>query len=370
MAKAGCPLWAVSVQNEPEAPTPWDSCLYSAEEERDFVRDFLGPALERAGLFPSLKIVVWDHNRDAMFERAAVAYSDPEAEKYIWGVGYHWYGDARFEVWPGRVEVNYADRARDQLASIVARLRDRDKRRAKDGKPPEDEKVVAARWKKFDGLTWMAGLPSPQSIETSPRTFPELRSRLGFENVRRVADLRPDKHILFTEGCQELGGRPLSSVMNDWWLGERYAMNIISDMNAGCEGWIDWNLCLDENGGPNHKGNMCVAPIICDTRSNKLAFLSPFWYLGHFSRYIRPGARRVLCASSRDALETTAFVNMDGSLAVVVMNQSNADFTFWLKVAGSGAANVEAPARSITTFLMREDSKEQGERAATPRAAL
>ena len=74
-AAEGVPIWAVSVQNEPMATQRWDSCLYSAEEERDFVRDFLGPELESAGL-GTVRILIWDHNRDLMVERANV-YSDP-----------------------------------------------------------------------------------------------------------------------------------------------------------------------------------------------------------------------------------------------------------------------------------------------------
>lgn len=265
------------------------------------MRDHLGPALEAAGL-GAIKVVIWDHNRDGMLERAAVAYGDAAAARYIWGVGYHWYGDARFEAWPERSEVPFEDRQRE-------------------------------------------GAP----------VF-ELRGRLGLENVRRVAELRPDKHVIFTEGCQELGGRPLAALLGEWKLGERYAMNIVADLNSGCEGWIDWNLCLDEVGGPNHVGNYCSAPVICDTKADEVLYQPSFWYLGHFSKYIRPGARRAVCSSSRDALEATAFVNVDGSLAVVVMNQSDAPVGFWLKLAGSGAARTEAPPRSITTLLAEPEA--------------
>jgi len=297
MEKLDVPIWAVSVQNEPEAAQIWESCIYTAEEERDFVRDHLGPALEAADL-SRVKIIIWDHNRDGMLERAAVAYADVEASKYIWGLGYHWYGDARYETWPECYDIVYEDRKR--------------------------------------------GGGSVQ----------ELKARLGFENVRRLAELQPDKHIIFTEGCQELSNRKLDEMLGVWKIGERYGMNIINDMNHGCEGWIDWNLCLDERGGPNHVGNFCSAPIICDTRSDEVLRQPSYWYLGHFSRYIRPGACRAVSSTSRDVLEVTSWVNPDGSLAVVVMNQSAEDIEFWLKVQGSGAVRTEAPARSITTYLV------------------
>merc|ERR1712187_694407 len=114
-------------------------------------------------------------------------------------------------------------------------------------------------------------------------------------------------------------------------------MNIIKDLNSGCEGFIDWNLCLDEKGGPNHTDNLCVAPMICDTTWGVLKPQPSLYYIGHFSKWIRPGAKRVLCAASRDALEVTAFANIDDSIAVVVMNQSSNSFNFWLKVAGNDA---------------------------------
>jgi glucosylceramidase len=299
MAQAGAPIWGVSVQNEPEAAQAWESCLYTPEEERDFVRDHLGPALEEAGL--GVQIIIHDHNRDSMLERAAVVYDDPEAEKYVWGTGYHWYGDARFEAWPKRSWVPFEDRQSGRIPIF------------------------------------------------------EIRAQAGFANVRRVAELRPDKHVLATEGCQkELGHSSLLSeeAALSWKQGERYAMNLISDMNSGCEGWLDWSLCVDETGGPNHAGNACLAPVICDTRTDQLLFRPSFWYLGHFARHIRPEARRVVCGSSRDVLEVTAFKNPDASVIVVVLNQSEEGVDFVLKVAGAGMLCTEAPARSITTFVV------------------
>jgi len=272
-AAAGMPCWGLTVQNEPDANTPWETCSYSAEEERDFVRDYLGPALEAAkwkGM--DLKLLIWDHNRDLMFRRAQAIYADPEAAKYVWGTGYHWYGDPRYEFWPD-----------------------------KDGQ-----------------VLW--------------------------DNVQRVHELRPDKHIIMTECCQEMGPR-----IGAWTLGERYAEAIIKDLNNWLEAWIDWNLVLDAWGGPNHCGNQCSAPIIADTGTDRVLFLSSYYYIGHFSRYIQPGAERIAVASNRDQLEVTAFANPDGSLVAVVMNQSTRPCDFWLQVSGSAVKTV-APARSITTF--------------------
>jgi glucosylceramidase len=260
----GIPIWGVSVQNEPEATQTWDSCIYTGAEERDFVRDFLGPALAREGL-ADIRVVIWDHNRDRMYERAKVVYDDPHAAKYVWGTGFHWYaGD-------------------------------------------------------------------------------------NFDNVQLVHDAYPDKQLLFTEGCQEEGTHH-----NSWNLGERYARSIINDLNRWTVGWIDWNLILDESGGPNHVGNLCSAPIIAHLGAGQLFYESSFYYIGHFARYIRPGAERILCATTGDDLEATAFRNLDGRIAVVVLNRSVLNLPFALKYA-EGAAMTEIPARSIMTFCFASE---------------
>lgn len=86
----GFSVWGLTVQNEPDARQQWDSCLYTAEQERDFIRDYLGPALHAAGLFP-VRILCWDHNRDNLYHRAHTILGDPEAARYVWGSGFHWY---------------------------------------------------------------------------------------------------------------------------------------------------------------------------------------------------------------------------------------------------------------------------------------
>jgi len=259
--REGIPIWGLTVQNEPEAVQAWDSCVYTGEEERDFVRDHLGPVLEREGL-GAVKIVVWDHNRDRLYERAKVVFDDPEAARYVWGAGFHWY---------------VAD---------------------------------------------------------------------AFDNVQRVHDAWPDKKLLFTEGCQE-GGPHAGS----WQTGERYARSMIADLNRWTVGWIDWNLVLDEQGGPNHVGNYCSAPVLVDTAGGAVSYQSSYYYIGHFSRFVRPGARRVLSASTRDELEAAAFLDPDGKVSVVVLNRTEANIPFLLRIGGR-SVRLDAPRRSIQTAVI------------------
>jgi glucosylceramidase len=258
-AAEGIPIWGLTVQNEPEATQSWDSCIYTGEDECAFVRDYLGPTLHAAGL-ADVKLMIWDHNRDRMYERAKAVFDDPAAARYVWGTGFHWYcGD-------------------------------------------------------------------------------------HFDNVQRVHDAWPDKALVFTEGCQEWGTH-----IGSWEVGERYGRSMINDLNRWTVAWTDWNMVLDETGGPNHVNNLCSAPIIANTQDGTLYYHSSYWYIGHFARFLRPGARRVLCAPTLDDLDATAAVNPDGTVAVVVMNRTDAEITFALKYADR-AAMVTLPGRAIVTY--------------------
>ena len=93
--REGIPIWGITVQNEPMATQTWESCIYTAEDERDFLKNFLGPTMTREGL-GDRKIIAWDHNRDLIYQRVSTILADPEAAQYVWGIGFHWY-----EPWSG-----------------------------------------------------------------------------------------------------------------------------------------------------------------------------------------------------------------------------------------------------------------------------
>ena len=139
--------------------------------------------------------------------------------------------------------------------------------------------------------------------------------------------------------------------MDDWKLGETYGTAMIHDFNNGAEGWTDWNILLDQHGGPNHVGNFCFAPVHGNTDTGALHFTNAFYYIGQFSKFIRPGARRIISSATVDTLLTTAFLNTDGSIAVVVMNPTDAAQPFHLWMAGQ-AAELNSPEHSIMTVLL------------------
>jgi glucosylceramidase len=265
--REGIPIWGVTVQNEPMATQTWESCVYTAEDERDFIKHFLGPTMHRAGLADK-KIIAWDHNRDLIYQRVSTILADPEAAQYVWGIGFHWY-----EPWSG--------------------------------------------------------------------------GTMMFDNVRLVHETFPEKKLLFTEGTVDTFK---AEDIHNWRLGEYYGRSLINDFNDGAVGWTDWNVLLDERGGPNHVGNFCFAPVHANTSTGELIYTNSYHYLGHFSKFVRPGARRIASSSSRSALLATAFVNADGRLAVVAMNPTDNELTYYLWMAGNGA-EVKSLPRSIQTLV-------------------
>ena len=264
LQQEGIQPWGVSVQNEPAAKQVWDSCLYSPEEERDFIKFHLGPLLKKH-FADGIKLLVWDHNRDIMVERVRPIYQDALASSFVWGTAFHWYGQE------------------------------------------------------------------------------------AFANVGKTKALFPDKHLLFTEGCIEGGPRPGS-----WDTGERYARNIIGDFLQGNEGFIDWNLVLNEQGGPNHVGNYCDAPILFDRRQQVVIKNSSYYAIGHFSKFIVPGSIRIgYEANLPVGVQAVAYQRPDQQKVLVLLNTRKIAFDLSLPIEEKYQV-VHLPKRAIITLLIHE----------------
>ncbi len=257
-------IFALTVQNEPAAKQVWDSCLYTAEEERDFVKEYLGPKLVNSE-FKDVKLLIWDHNRDLLVERAKGVLEDPIANQYVWGIGYHWYVSE------------------------------------------------------------------------------------AFGNLTKVHNLFPDKHLLFTEGTIENGVH-----LNQFHTGERYARNMIGDFNNYSEGYIDWNLLLNEEGGPNHVGNYCDAPIIYDRDKEIIHYNSSYYAIGHFSKHVKPGAKRIESKLDSDLLNHVAFMNPNGDIVIVVQNET--EETEVISITTDIKHNFEIKPHSISSIILQGES--------------
>ena len=265
--REGIPVWGLTIQNEPMATQRWESCIFTAEEERDFLKNYLGPTLKKAGL-GNKKITVWDHNRDLVSQRASTILDDKDANKYVWGIGFHWYEN------------------------------------------------------------WSGGDPM-------------------FENIGKVNEMYPDKNLLFTEGCVE---RFKAENYQLWANGEKYGRSMINDFNNGTVGWTDWNILLDENGGPNHVNNFCFAPLHADSKTGELIYTPSYYFIGHFSKFIGEGAKRISSVASRSQLLTTSFLNKNGKVITVVMNQSDKKINYNLCI-GTKASAITILPHAIQTLV-------------------
>ena len=261
--RRGINVAMLSLQNEPNANQTWDSCLFSAQEEKVFLRDYLGPALQKDGL-DNIGVYIWDHNKERMFDRA-LAIIDDETSPFIEGVAFHWYSGDHFDA------------------------------------------------------------------------------------LRLVNQVFPDKKLLFSEGCIEYSRFDADNQLENAQL---YAHDMIGNFNAGMNAFIDWNIALDQNGGPNHARNYCEAPIICDTERGILQKRLSFYYIEHFSRYIQPGAVRIATTQFTSKLEITAFRNPNQLLVLVMLNREQHPINSFVRLDDQ-LLPVSAPQNSISTVLIQ-----------------
>ena len=263
LTKEGCKITCLSLQNEPKAVQTWDSCVYTTEEEKEFLRDYLYPTLVQEGL-GDLDIFIWDHNKERLFERA-YGIIDEETDHMVAGLAFHWYGGDHFEA------------------------------------------------------------------------------------IRLVQDMYPDKKLIMSEACIEYS---LSDSGDTLRNAQKYAHDIIGNMNHGMTAFYDWNLLLDETGGPNHVGNYCDAPFMFDTNQKVLEERHTLRYLWHFSHFIEAGARLIGWSRYTDTLEVTALKNPNGSIVFVIMNKEVEEKNVVLRLL-SGEALFVAPGRSILTGVIQ-----------------
>lgn len=246
----------ITVQNEPKAVQTWDSCVYTADEEAELVKNYLGEKMKNIGV----GILFWDHNKERIYDRSKPMMDI--AADLTEGAAFHWYSGDHFE-----------------------------------------------------------------QLEIFHKLYPE-------------------KKLFFSEGCYEysLGKSDTTAI------GEKYAHDMIGNFNNYCNGFYDWNLLLNKDGGPNHVGNFCDAPIMADTINDKLIIHDSYYYIKHFSKFVKRGAARIASSKFTDKLDTVSFENPDGSIVTVVLNSSDECFNIFFRINGEVvSANVEP--HSIATYI-------------------
>jgi glucosylceramidase len=258
----GIDIWGFTVENEPLGNNNnWESMHFNAEEMTEFVKNHLGPKLESDG--HDVKILGYDQNRgEELKEWARVMYKDEASSKYYDGMAIHWYAST-YDWFPESLQFAHNAAPDKYLIQSEACV---------------DAEVPA--WKD-DAWYW-----SKEATDWGWDWAPEQDKYLHPKYV------------------------PVY----------RYARDIIGCLNNWVDGWVDWNMVLDRQGGPNWFKNWCVAPVIVDPEKDEVYFTPIYYTLAHFSKYIRPGAKRIGFENTSDYLMVTAVENTD-NIIVIVFNQ-------------------------------------------------
>ena len=244
----------ISIQNEAKAVQAWDSCLFTAEEEKVFLRDFLYPALERHG-YQDIEIFIWDHNKERIYERVRDTV-DEETRRMVTGAAFHWYSGDHFE-----------------------------------------------------------------ALELVRRKYPDLK-------------------LIMSESCLEYR---LFSEKNIDCVAHRLCHEIIGDLNHGMCAFYDWNLLLDEKGGPNYVDNYCHAPFLYDTAKHKLMpqKTQEQYYL--FSHFIKPGSLRIASTKYTEQIDTAAYRTPENRLVVLFLNKSSEILPVNIRIQGMAGSILLPP---------------------------
>ncbi len=289
----GIDIWGITVENEPLGnDRNWESMHFSPEEMTAFVRDHLGPTLEKE--WSAVNILGYDQNRgEEMKDWVDAQYNDPAAARYFDGTAVHWYAST-VEYFPEML--TYAHEAAPDKYLIQTEG-------CVDAEVPhwrDDEWY----WSK-EATDWGWDWAPPEQKHLHPKYVPVYR----------------------------------------------YARDMIGCLNNYVDGWIDWNMVLDRRGGPNWFGNWCTAPVIVDPEADEVYFTPLYYTMAHFSKYIRPGAVRIGFESSNEGLQVTAVRNPDGSTVAVLLNETEVEQTYQLQLGGRSRLLSISP-RALQTVVI------------------
>lgn len=314
--KMGVPIWGLTPVNEPLGNNgQWESMHFTPETQRDFIKTYLGPKLAD-GEHSDTKLLMFDHSRDQLKQWADTIYTDPECAQYVYGAAVHWY-ESTFKVFEDefdQIHDQYPDYAIVHTEGCIDDL----------GKDAPDGILDPVRYKESgwfdnDDFWWNANATDYAYTATWP-------------------GINADDHPIYT---------PV----------HRYARNIVVSLNHWVTGWIDWNIVLDQNGGPNHVGNFCAAPIMVDVETGAVYYTPIFYILAQFSRTIRPGDQavqvsQILIELDDDAIHASASINADNLLSVQVLNTTKQPIEYALEI-GDQHALVNISANALQTIRIQ-----------------
>ena len=289
----GIPLWGFTVENEPHGNgSNWESMHYTPEEMTEFVVNHLGPKLEADGKGDKI-ILGYDQNRAGIQEWVDVMYASEESSKYYDGTAIHWY-ESTYEVFPEALQ--YAHQKAPNKYLI------------------ETEGCIDAEVPVWQDDDWY---------------FKKEATDWGWDWASEK-----DKYL-----------HPKYSPFN------RYARDIVGCLNNWVDGWVDWNMVLDKQGGPNWFKNWCIAPIIVDPEKDEVYYTPLYYVMAHFSKYIRPGADVINVDNTNQNIQITAAQNPDNSIVVVVFNESDSPQDFKLSYNGK-IKDIQISAQALQSIIL------------------
>ncbi len=311
----GVDIWGLTPVNEPHGNSGnWESMHFTPATQNEFIKKNLGPAL-RAGQFGDVKLLIYDQNRDDLEHWADEIFGDPETADYVYGAAVHWYSSTY------KVHEDVFDRVHEKFPEFA---------------------IIHT-----EGTIDDLGKDAPGGIG-DPERFKETD---WFENDEFWWNDNATDWAYTAEWAPNNEDHPIYTPVH------RYARNIIVSLNHWMEGWIDWNVVLDKNGGPNHAGNFCGAPIMIDTDTGQVYYTPIYYVLAQLSRTIRPGDSAVQADKNPvdlddDALHASATINDDGLLSVQLLNTSKEPIQYSLQI-GVQYAVVEITANSVQTVRVQ-----------------
>lgn len=293
-ANEGIDIWGITVENEPLGNGEnWESMHYTPEEMNEFVKNHLGPKLEEDQ--HDVVLLGYDQNRDHLEEWIDVMYGDEGAAKYFDGTAIHWYAST-YDIFEDALQ--YAHNAAPGKYLI------------------QSEATADADVPKWQDDAWYW---SKEATDWGWDWAPEDQKYLHPKYV------------------------PVY----------RYARDIIGTLNNWVDGWVDWNMVLDRQGGPNWANNWCLAPVIVDPETDEVYYTPLYYTMAHFSKFIRPGATRIGHSHSDEELLVTAVENPDQSIAVVVLNQSEDPRQLEIKLGGKSKM-ISISAKALQSIIIPE----------------
>ena len=294
--KEGINIWGITVVNEPHGNgNNWESMLFSPKEMTDFVQHHLGPTFEKEG-WSEVNIFGYDQNRAGLKEWVDEMYRDEKSSTYFAGSAIHWY-ESTYDYFPDALDYAHTKAPQKLIIETEGCI---------DSEVPK-WRDDAWYWKK-EATDWGWDWASEKEKYLHPKYAPV----------------------------------------------NRYATDIIGCLNHHVNGWVDWNMVLNTQGGPNWFKNWCVAPVIVDTEKDEVYFTPLYYVMAHFSKFMRPNAVKIGCEIDHKEVMATAVQNEDGSIVVAAFNPTDEPYQLSIQL-NNEVKKVTIDAKALQTIIINKN---------------